>query len=192
MIRLLFVLTLLPVLLAAPVLAVEPDEILANPALEARARAISKELRCVVCQNQSIDDSHAGIARDLRILVRERLVTGDSDAQVLDFIVARYGDYVLLDPPFKRATWALWIAPPLMIGAIVALIVVFLRGWQTHLAAGKEIEPLSPTDRAELDALVERVARDTPPPPPRSAFRAEFEQPRSPPGGTIDDNQAPA
>ena len=91
--------------------AVQPDEILADPALEARARALSKELRCMVCQNQSIDDSDAPLARDLRVLVRERLKAGDSDGQVLDFLVARYGEFVLLKPRFSLHTALLWLAP---------------------------------------------------------------------------------
>ncbi|MDD9718139.1 cytochrome c-type biogenesis protein CcmH [Dinoroseobacter sp. PD6] len=98
-------------LMAMPVLAVQPDEILNDPVLEERARDLSKDLRCVVCQNENIDSSHAGMARDLRILVRERLVAGDSDEEVLDFVVARYGDYVLFNPPFKPSTYALWIGP---------------------------------------------------------------------------------
>ena len=109
-------------LLALPALAVEPDEILEDPVLEARARDLSKQLRCVVCQNQDIDSSNAGVARDLRILVRERLVSGDTDEQVLDFVVARYGDYVLFRPPWKPTTYALWIAPffVLAIGGVAA------------------------------------------------------------------------
>ncbi|MSP82172.1 MAG: cytochrome c-type biogenesis protein CcmH [Alphaproteobacteria bacterium] len=99
------------VLAALPALAVEPGEMLADPALEARARAISQDLRCLVCQNQSIDDSGADLAHDLRVLVRERLAAGDSDAEVLAYVVARYGDYVLLDPPFQASTWALWLGP---------------------------------------------------------------------------------
>ena len=91
--------------------AVEPSEMLDDPILEQRARDISKGLRCLVCQNQSIDDSNAGLARDLRILVRERLTAGDSDQEVVDFIVVRYGDFVLLKPPFKLATLALWLGP---------------------------------------------------------------------------------
>ncbi|WP_297002330.1 cytochrome c-type biogenesis protein, partial [Thalassospira sp. UBA848] len=90
---------LLPVLAVTPALAVNPDEMLSNPVLEERAREISKELRCLVCQNQSIDDSDAELARDLRVLVRERLVAGDDNQEVIDYIVARYGDYVLLNPP---------------------------------------------------------------------------------------------
>ena len=92
--------------------AVQPDEVLSDPALEARARVLSKELRCMVCQNQSIDDSAAPLARDLRVLVRERLTGGDSDQQVLDFLVARYGEFVLLKPPFAWHTALLWLGPP--------------------------------------------------------------------------------
>jgi cytochrome c-type biogenesis protein CcmH len=99
-------------------LAVEPAERLADPALEARARALSQELRCLVCQNQSIDDSNADLAHDLRVLLRQRLVAGDSDRQVLDYIVARYGVFVLLDPPFAPVTYLLWLTPPaLVVGA---------------------------------------------------------------------------
>ena len=97
--------------LALPAHAVEPDEILADAVLEQRAREISKGLRCVVCQNQDIDSSNAGVARDLRLLVRERLVAGDSDEEVITFVRARYGDYVLMSPPLTPATYALWSAP---------------------------------------------------------------------------------
>ena len=102
-----------------PALAVQPDEIMADPALEARARGLSKELRCMVCQNQSIDDSDAPLARDLRILVRERLQAGDSDRQVIDFLVARYGEFVLLKPRFSPHTALLWLGPAaiLLVGA---------------------------------------------------------------------------
>ncbi|CAN0374408.1 unnamed protein product, partial [Discosporangium mesarthrocarpum] len=183
--RILAVIWLLFALLAPlPATAVEPDEILADPALEERARAISKDLRCVVCQNQSIDDSNAGIARDLRILVRERLVAGDSDEQVVDYVVARYGDYVLLDPPFKQETWALWIGPPLMAAIVATLAVLYIRAWQRRRLAEEGVDTLSPTDRAALDALVERIAANSPPPPPRSALRAEFEDPRPQPAQT--------
>lgn len=94
-----------------PAFAVEPDEVLGDPALEARARSISRELRCLVCQNESIDDSNADLAKDLRLLVRERLVEGDSDAQVVSYIVSRYGDFVLLKPPLDLRTVFLWGAP---------------------------------------------------------------------------------
>ncbi len=122
---------LIAVLLWLPVgaaLAVEPDEVLSDPMLEARARALSKELRCVVCQNQDIDSSNAGVARDLRLIVRERLVAGDTDEEVLDFVVARYGDYVLLRPPLKPLTYVLWYGPfvLLLFGGGIALAA--LRG----------------------------------------------------------------
>ena len=167
-----------------PALAVEPDEVLANPVLEGRARAISTELRCVVCQNQSIDDSDADIARDLRLLVRERLVAGDNDEEVVDYIVARYGDFVLLRPPFQPNTLALWLGPPLMAVIIATLSVLFYQPYQRRRRAGTGPEPLSPSDRAELDALVERIASTNPPSPssvPRSRFRAEIEEGLKPP-----------
>jgi cytochrome c-type biogenesis protein CcmH len=111
---------LLMLLLAAPAFAVRPDEVLADPALEARARTISHNLRCLVCQNQSIDDSDADLAADLRVLVRERLVAGDTDQQVFDYIVARYGEYVLLKPVIAPHTVLLWIAGPaaLLVGGL--------------------------------------------------------------------------
>jgi len=102
------------------VLAVEPSERLADPALEARARSLSKELRCLVCQNQSIDDSNADLAHDLRVLLRQRLAAGDSDRQVIDYVAARYGMFVLLDPPFAPVTWLLWLAPPVLSWALGA------------------------------------------------------------------------
>ena len=108
--------------------AVEPGEMLKDPALEARARAISQEIRCVVCQNQSIDDSAADLAADLRRLVRERLVAGDSDQQVHDFLVSRYGDFVLLDPPLKPKTYLLWYGPgAIFVLALVAMAAYFRR-----------------------------------------------------------------
>ena len=106
----------LATLVSQPAFAVEPDEILVDPVLEERARAISKQVRCVVCQNQDIDSSNAGVARDLRLLVRERLVAGDTDQQVMDFLVARYGDYVLFNPPWKPSTYILWVAPIVILG----------------------------------------------------------------------------
>ncbi len=113
--RLIFAIPLLTLLGVSPVLAVEPSERLADPALEARARTLSKELRCLVCQNQSIDESNADLAHDLRVLLRNRLAAGDSDQQVLDYVAARYGMFVLLDPPFAAVTWLLWLTPPLLI-----------------------------------------------------------------------------
>lgn len=167
-----------------PSLAVEPDEVLADPVLEGRAREISTELRCVVCQNQSIDDSNAGIARDLRLLVRERLVAGDNDKEVVSYIVARYGDFVLLRPPFQPNTLALWLGPPIMAVIVATLSVLFYQTYQRRRLAGTGPDPLSPTDRAELDALVERIASTNPPNPsnmPRSQFRAEIEEGLKPP-----------
>ena len=113
--RLIFVGLLLALLGGSSVLAVEPSERLADPALEARARSLSKELRCLVCQNQSIDDSNADLAHDLRVLLRQRLIAGDSDKQVLDYVAARYGMFVLLDPPFAPVTWLLWLVPPMLV-----------------------------------------------------------------------------
>jgi cytochrome c-type biogenesis protein CcmH len=117
---------LLLLALAAPtrIWAVEPNEMLSDPALEARARALSKDLRCMVCQNESIDDSGAPLAHDLRVLVRERIKAGDSDQAVLDFLVARYGEFVLLKPPLSWHTVALWGLPPaaLMFGAVIILM----------------------------------------------------------------------
>lgn len=107
--------------LTAPAMAVEPDEILMDPALEQRARTLSLELRCLVCQNQSIDDSDAPLARDLRLLVRERLKDGDTDQQVLDFVVQRYGEFVLLRPPFATHTLLLWLAPLLILAMAIWL-----------------------------------------------------------------------
>jgi cytochrome c-type biogenesis protein CcmH len=115
--------------------AVEPTEVLSDPALEARAREIGKELRCLVCQNQSIDDSDAELARDLRVLVRERLRAGDSDRQVVDYVVSRYGDFVLLRPPLKPSTYALWFGPPLILLLAVVAIFVFYRNRKRLKAA---------------------------------------------------------
>ncbi len=134
-------------------LAVEPDEVLADPALEARAREISKGLRCLVCQNQSIDDSNAGLARDLRIIVRERLTAGDTDAQVFAFAVERYGDFVLLEPPFKATTWLLWGGPALVLILGGIGVAVFLRR-RRATAASTAPPPLTDAERARLDTLL--------------------------------------
>ena len=115
---------LLALALAAAAGAVEPEEQLADPALEARAREIGQELRCLVCQNQSIDDSDADLARDLRRIVRERLTAGDTDDQVMAFVTARYGDYVLLRPPLRAGTLALWFGPVVLLGAGIAAIIL--------------------------------------------------------------------
>jgi cytochrome c-type biogenesis protein CcmH len=139
---------------AAPMaLAVEPGEMLGDPALEARAREISKELRCLVCQNQSIDDSSADLARDLRLIVRQRLKAGDSDDQVLQYVTDRYGDFVLLRPPVKPATLALWLAPPLLLIAGAVLSLAYLRRRQRQ--SMQDARPLSPEERQRLDALLD-------------------------------------
>jgi cytochrome c-type biogenesis protein CcmH len=113
--------------LAAPVRAVQPDEILADPALEARARAISQDIRCPTCQGESIDDSHAAISRDLRLIIRERLVAGDSDAEVVDYIVARYGEFVLFNPRPEGSNLILWLSGPALFLAAVAIAVAAQR-----------------------------------------------------------------
>ena len=127
--RYLHAFALLTVLLwSSPLFAVQPNEMLSDPVLEARARALSKDLRCMVCQNESIDDSEAPLAHDLRVLVRERLKAGDSDSQVLDFLVARYGEFVLLKPRLSWHTAALWGLPPaLLLFGFVAIVIVVRR-----------------------------------------------------------------
>ncbi len=136
----------------APLRAVEPKEVLANPILEARARVLSKELRCMVCQNQSIDDSEAPLAHDLRVLVRERLKAGDSDAQVLDFLVARYGEFVLLKPPLSWHTAALWGLPPALLCIGIAMIVLVVR--RRRAAPLAETANLSAAEEARLANLM--------------------------------------
>ena len=131
--------------------AVEPNEMLADPVLEARARAISKELRCMVCQNESIDDSQAPLAHDLRVLVRERLKAGDSDAQVMKFLVSRYGEFVLLKPPLSWHTVALWGTPPgLLLFGIVMVVVVVRRRRTMAPAAGAALSPAEEARIAEI------------------------------------------
>ncbi|MBI1261428.1 MAG: cytochrome c-type biogenesis protein CcmH [Rhizobiales bacterium] len=149
MMRFLTLLCLL-VALALPVRAVEPGEALKDPALEARAREISQELRCLVCQNQSIDDSHAPLARDLRLLVRDRLKAGDSDEQVLDYIVARYGEFVLMKPRFGPDTYLLWLGP----GLALAIGIWILFAMYRRNATAPEVPSLSSAEIARLDAIV--------------------------------------
>jgi cytochrome c-type biogenesis protein CcmH len=134
--------------------AVEPSERLADPALEARARAISKELRCLVCQNESIDDSNAALAHDLRVLLRERLAVGDGDQQVRDFLVRRYGQFVLLRPPVEPATYVLWFGPFAVLAAGAAGIAVYLR----HRAGGEP--PPAPLDDSERRRLARLLKED--------------------------------
>ncbi len=139
-----------------PVLAVEPDEMLDDPALEERAREISAGLRCVVCQNQSIDDSNAQLARDMRVLVRDRLLEGDSNEQVMDYIVSRYGDFVLLEPPVKTSTYVLWFGPVLIVAlALLAFVTIFRRRSGTAVASGNE-KPvgLSNEEQERIEALL--------------------------------------
>jgi len=136
----------------APVSAVEPDEILADPQLEERARALSAELRCLVCQNQSIDDSHAPLARDLRLIVRERLKAGDSDADVRRFVVARYGEFVLLKPPFTARTVLLWITPLLVLAGVGWIV---LSAWRRRAQEGRSgPDRLSPEEEARLQRIL--------------------------------------
>jgi cytochrome c-type biogenesis protein CcmH len=148
--RLVAILVLLVVAIL-PARAVQPDEILSDPALEARARALSEGLRCLVCQNQSIDDSNAPLARDLRLLIRERLKAGDSDAQAVDFVVARYGDFVLLRPRFTPGTWVLWIGPFALL--LIAGAFLYLR----RRRGGNEAEKaLAPEEEAALKRALDQ------------------------------------
>ncbi|MBY5348087.1 cytochrome c-type biogenesis protein CcmH [Rhizobium leguminosarum] len=139
-------------LMAAPAFAVNPDEVLADPALEARARALSAELRCMVCQNQSIDDSNADLAKDLRLLVRERITDGDSDEAVLTYIVSRYGEFVLLKPRVSMKTVLLWGAPLLLVLAGGLSLLVFARK-----RAGKPTgSKLTSDEQAKLSELLKK------------------------------------
>ena len=144
---------LLIVLWSVPALALIAGEELDDPALEARARAISKELRCLVCQNQSIDDSNADLARDLRVLVRERLTAGESNRQVIAFVTVRYGDYVLLEPPLKPTTYLLWFGPAAILLAGGAAVIMFLRR-RTRLAMSGSA-PLSDDERRRIERLLD-------------------------------------
>ena len=132
--------------------AVEPDEMLKDPAQEARAREISKEIRCLVCRNESIDDSNAGLARDLRLLVRERIEAGDSDEEVKDYLVARFGEFVLLKPRFSPANAFLWLAGPVLFVIGLVAAIVFMRRRRT--ATGTDRQALSEEERAELDRIL--------------------------------------
>lgn len=147
-------LALILMLLASPLAAVEPDEVLSDPVLEARALELSKGLRCPVCQSESIDESNAPISKDLRLLVRERLVAGDSDQQALDFIVARYGEFVLLKPTFGGANWILWAAGPLMLLMAGGVGAVYLRGRSRAKAPQDDV--LSADEAAALRDILNR------------------------------------
>ena len=139
----------------SPAYAVQPDEIMSDPAKETRARDLSRELRCMVCQNQSIDDSDAPLARDLRLLVRERIAAGDSDAQVIDFLVARYGEFVLLKPRLERHTLLLWLLPPLALagGGLALWIYSRLRSRSAD-AEDQSLLHLTAEEEARLERLI--------------------------------------
>lgn len=134
----------------APAFAVNPDEMLKDPTLEARARVLSEELRCLVCQNQSIDDSDAALAHDIRVLLRERLQKGDTDQQAIDYLVVRYGEFILLKPRFSGHTWLLWLVAPgvLVIGALVAAGAYFRR--RNQAAVPKPLDAAEAADLARL------------------------------------------
>jgi len=135
--------------------AVQPDEIMSDAAKESRARELSRELRCMVCQNQSIDDSEAPLARDLRLLVRERIAAGDSDAQVIDFLVARYGEFVLLKPRLNSHTWVLWFLTPLALAA--GGIALWLNGRRRARSVAEQqtaTPRLTPEEEARINQLI--------------------------------------
>jgi cytochrome c-type biogenesis protein CcmH len=143
------------ILTGSPARAVQPDEMLDDPIKEARARELSKELRCMVCQNQSIDDSDAPLARDLRLLVRERISAGDTDSQVIDFLVARYGEFVLLKPRFSPHTVLLWLLPPLaLMGGGIALWVYSDRRRRAGHLDEESVVNLTPEEVARLEKLL--------------------------------------
>jgi cytochrome c-type biogenesis protein CcmH len=144
----------------SPALAVNPDEILPDPAQEARARDIGRDLRCLVCQNQSIDDSDAGLARDLRIIVRERVKAGDSNDAIKQYLVERYGDFVLLNPPFKPVTWLLWLGPLLLAAAAFMTARIFYRKASGPSAAEA---PLSEDEKKRMASLLKEEATNSVP-----------------------------
>jgi cytochrome c-type biogenesis protein CcmH len=148
--RFIFALALLTAASGGAAQAVEPSERLADPALEARARALSQELRCLVCQNQSIDESNADLAHDLRVLLRKRLLAGDTDQQVLNYIVARYGQFVLLDPPFEPVTCLLWLTPPALVLGVGAFLMMRARRRRPE----PEPTPLTEAERARAAMLL--------------------------------------
>ena len=152
------ILVVLMMALAAPAMAVNPNEMLKDPAQEHRARELGKDLRCLVCQNQSIDDSDADLAKDLRVIVRERIAKGDSDDQVRKFVVDRYGDYVLLKPPFKASTLALWLGPlALFLGALWAVRAFYRR--RPAEKAAPPPPPLSADEQRRLDKILKESER---------------------------------
>ena len=152
LLRLALLLACLVALCLPATAATNPDEILQDPALEQRARDLSKQLRCLVCQNQSIDDSDADLARDLRRIVREQLVAGRSDGEIVDYLTARYGDFVLLKPPVKPATWGLWFGPALVLAIAAAGVVTYVA--RRGRSQGAPPVPLSAAERTRLEALL--------------------------------------
>ncbi len=154
--RLISAIFLALVIFAGPAGAVLPDEVLDDPALESRARELSLELRCLVCQNQSIDDSNAELARDLRLLVRERLVAGDTNDEAMAYIRARYGDFVLLRPPVQNSTYLLWFGPIGIVIAGVIIVIVTSRRRRANAAVATPTAPLSSAERTRLDAALAR------------------------------------
>ena len=156
--------------LGGPARAVQPDEIMADPAKESRARDLSHELRCMVCQNQSIDDSEAPLARDLRLLVRERIAAGDSDAQVMDFLVARYGEFVLLKPRLKPHTLLLWLLPPLALAG--GGLALWMHGRRRTKSGGDEtLFELSADEEKRIEQLIAAEPRPSSSPDERSEIR---------------------
>ena len=153
--RLLACMFIVLVMIGSPAYAVQPDEIMPDAAKELRARNLSRELRCMVCQNQSIDDSEAPLARDLRLLVRERIAAGDSDRQVLDFLVARYGEFVLLRPRLEPRTWLLWLLTPLALAG-GGLALWFQGRRRSRSAAGEDnsTAKLTAEEQARLEQLI--------------------------------------
>ena len=151
--RLLALTFLIGLLWPTPLLAVQPDEMLSNPSQEARARALSQQLRCMVCQNESIDDSEAPLAHDLRVLVRERIKAGDTDAQILDFLVARYGEFVLLKPRLSWRTAALWGLPPAIL--LLGIVLLSMRGKRGERTAIPEEAKLSGAEEKRLAQILQ-------------------------------------
>jgi cytochrome c-type biogenesis protein CcmH len=143
-------LALAAVMTALPAHAVQPNEMMSDPKLEARARSLSAQLRCMVCQNQSIDDSDAPLAHDIRVLIRERLAAGESDKAVKAFLVSRYGDFILLRPPLKMSTWLLWAGPPLILLFGAAFLSTAIRR-----RASLPPPPLSPDEERRVSALLD-------------------------------------
>ncbi|MDX1400458.1 MAG: cytochrome c-type biogenesis protein [Kiloniellales bacterium] len=136
-----------------PVGAVQPDEVLEDPALEARARSLSLEIRCLVCQNQTIDDSNAELARELRLLVRERILSGDSDRQIKDFLVSRYGDFVLFKPPLRTSTLVIWVGPFVFLAIGLLSAALYIRARKPS-AETRASSALTAEERERLDALL--------------------------------------